>query len=570
MNALLTYAAVLLFSCTLYGQNPGAFSLNPRFSRNAILNVGYSTSTTSSGENTRDANVFMAAFRGNVSAWGMQIPVNFSYRSGQLSSGLTNPFVRLGISPSYKWLKLHLGHRTMHFSRYSLSDLSFLGAGVELNPGIFRFAAMYGDIQNPNYNLDTLALYANLVFDYKRKAHGVKIGLGKQDNFIDFFYVKVKDNYSIRDIEKIYIERMPPPENLVTGTQMKWTLFKKLSFSAGANLSIMTNNQLSRNDFNPEGISRQLREAADNFMLTNNTTKANLAGEAAVRYADRNFNIGLQYNRVDPAYRSLGIHYVLDDVENYTVTAGFRALKNKVNLNGRYGWQRNNLGNIRRNTTERIIYSINANLMFSSSTGINVNYSNFATDQRAGFAVINDTFRLVQNTSITAINPYIQWGKDSKHMISIAYNNNKLVDVSPLDITGRNANNTAWLLNHRYDNRKSGIGTSLSLQYLKNDFNETQSERMGTNLSFRKKWTKPDLTFNVSGGFHLLSQDGQKDGNVWNAGISGNIRISDRSDLQMSATYLNKDTRLSRSFNELRIAVHANYVILKNKDHEKK
>ena len=42
---------------------------------------------------------------------------------------------------------------------------------------------MYGNIQTPNYNLDSLAYYANLIRDYKRKAHGVKLALEKTEDF---------------------------------------------------------------------------------------------------------------------------------------------------------------------------------------------------------------------------------------------------------------------------------------------------------------------------------------------------------------------------------------------------
>lgn len=44
------------------------------------------------------------------------------------------PFYQLGISPTYKWIKLHLGHSNMHFNNYTLAGHTFFGAGIELTP----------------------------------------------------------------------------------------------------------------------------------------------------------------------------------------------------------------------------------------------------------------------------------------------------------------------------------------------------------------------------------------------------------------------------------------------------
>ena len=124
---------------------------------------------------------------------------------------------RLGLSPTYKWAKVHLGYRTMQFSKYSLSDITFFGVGVEINPGNLRMAAMYGELKTPNFNLDTLAFHADLISNYKRKAHGYKLGFGKQRNYFDLFYFKAKDRYDVADAEEFYITLLPPPENVVIG-----------------------------------------------------------------------------------------------------------------------------------------------------------------------------------------------------------------------------------------------------------------------------------------------------------------------------------------------------------------
>ena len=72
-------------------------------------------------------------------------PFHKEYFQGMLSNQ-RNRLSRLGISPYYKWIKVHAGHRYMNFSNYTLSNHNFLGAGIELTPGKLRFAAMAAQI----------------------------------------------------------------------------------------------------------------------------------------------------------------------------------------------------------------------------------------------------------------------------------------------------------------------------------------------------------------------------------------------------------------------------------------
>src|SRR5690606_41685729 len=51
---------------------------------------------------------------------------------------------QFGISPSYKWIKLHLGYRNISFSPLVFDGQSFMGTGIELTPKNLYFGAFYG------------------------------------------------------------------------------------------------------------------------------------------------------------------------------------------------------------------------------------------------------------------------------------------------------------------------------------------------------------------------------------------------------------------------------------------
>ena len=65
------------------------------------------------------------------------VPINFAYTNNKLSSTITYPFNRISLTPSYKWVKLHIGYSQMTFSPYTMAGHDFLGGGVELTPANF-------------------------------------------------------------------------------------------------------------------------------------------------------------------------------------------------------------------------------------------------------------------------------------------------------------------------------------------------------------------------------------------------------------------------------------------------
>ena len=143
-----------------------------------------------------------------LSIWGWQAP--FSYSVGSQERGYTQPFNRYGLSPYYKWVKLHLGYRTMRFNPYTFAGLQFFGAGIELEPKGFRFGAFYGRFNKPIAQ-DTLGAIIPIPA-YRRMGMGVKIGAGSRRNYIDLMFFRAEDDASsIPDVAPGTRPRPPPP-----------------------------------------------------------------------------------------------------------------------------------------------------------------------------------------------------------------------------------------------------------------------------------------------------------------------------------------------------------------------
>ena len=139
-------------------------------------------------------------------------PFHKEYFQGMLSNQ-RNRLSRIGISPYYKWIKVHAGHRYMNFSNYTLSNHNFLGAGIELTPGKLRFSAMAGRLAKAE-PIDLALDRPNLPV-YRRVGWGFKAGYGTNSDFIDFIFFRAKDDANSLQDQVITEGILQPEENLV-------------------------------------------------------------------------------------------------------------------------------------------------------------------------------------------------------------------------------------------------------------------------------------------------------------------------------------------------------------------
>lgn len=560
---------LFIFFCLcghVLAQDLSSFSSRKLFDRSATLSMAYNGVASSRDTLVNQADAALISLNGSLDVLGFTVPIRFTYRQGQFNAATNNPFVRLGLSPSYKWIKIHLGHRQMHFSRYSLSNLTFLGAGVEINPGILRLAAMYGRLQVPNYNLDTLAFQADLVSEYKRFAHGIKAGFGKEKNYFDLFYLKSRDHYEVADTSLFYITRLPPPENLVLGADSRFTVLKKLNVAFNINVSVLTSNQAKdENSLQGDDI-RNVRKVLGPFITINATTRTNMAGEASLQWQDRYFNIGVQYQRVDPLYQSFGIHYLLDDLENITLNGGVRLYKSRLTFNGSFGLQHNNLKAIRKNTSQRIICQLNGNVVLGTHAGMFLTYSNFSVDQKAGLVILNDTFRWVQTSSMINIAPFYRWGpKEVQYQVQLNYNQNQVQDFSPLTTEHLLGKIRSQMIQFRSDRRRQNWNWSVSLQHTIQDFQDITHKRLGGTIQTGKRWVKADLQLSGQVGYHVLRQNGQDDGHTIRTQLNASVRLQKRLSMNLLLAYFNKASIQSVRYDEFRFSTGIQYELLQRK-----
>ena len=252
--------------------------------------IGGSVSATSniyyvSGkESTRDPFSYVLSGNVNASVYSLQLPFSFTYSNS--SFNYAQPFNRFGISPEYKWIRLHLGYRNMSFSPFTPAGHSFLGAGLELNPGIFRFGAVYGrfsqkTIPNTVNPLDTLQ-------SPTRKGYSVKIGLGSQKNFADLIFLQIKDD--TLSIDTARFSSRIPQANTVFGTHLKFTLFKKVTWETEGAVSLLTKDLSNAQPFETGNATLQNIIGAFNV---NSSSEYSTAILSSLNFTAQKYSVGL-------------------------------------------------------------------------------------------------------------------------------------------------------------------------------------------------------------------------------------------------------------------------------------
>ncbi|GAA4323707.1 hypothetical protein GCM10023184_10640 [Flaviaesturariibacter amylovorans] len=392
--------------------------------------------------------------------YGISLPLSFTVN--QYGGSYAQPFTQFGISPTYKWLKVHLGYRNMSLSPLVFEGQSFRGAGIELNPGKLRFAAFYGNL-NKAVNEDTTSGRYR-VPQFTRKAMGGKIGFGSERNYFDIigFYAK-DDSASARVLTKS--NQLRPQENLVGGISFKFTFFKRLSLSADLAGSLHNQDEAARK-IHPDSFSNNTISTAARYLPLRYSSVLSYAGQAHLQLATRFITTRIGYRHVAPDFKTLGTPYMLNDIRAITANTNLTLAKGRVNLNLNAVDQRNNLDGRAVSELRHQTGNLAFNAMIGQKLNLGFNATGVFLRQKDGILRIKDSVRLRQDIFNISFYPTYSFSRGKHaHSITLNINNNRLQDHNP--VTAQYSALDAWSLNAGYNrqNVRSGIGLLVNVLY---------------------------------------------------------------------------------------------------------
>lgn len=481
-----------------------------------------------------------------LSIYGVQAPFSFTLSSQQRS--YTQPFNRYGLSPYYKWARFHVGYRSMRFNPYTLSGLQFFGAGVELEPKGFRFAAFYGRFKKPVAQ-DTLASITPTTA-YRRTGFGVKIGAGNPRNFVDLMFFRAADDTtSIPDIGNS--SNVAPKENVALGLSSRITVSKRVTWMLDLGTTVL-NEDIRR----PALTDVELPTFVTGIFNPRAGAKALFAGNTSVGYNGRYFSLRAQYKQVDPDYRSLGAFYQQSDLRAITLDPSVRLMKSKLRLSGSIGRQQDNLYKRKSYTSIRSIGSANISYNPSASYGIDLNFSNYGITQEAGLRAVVDTFRVAQvNRAYSVSQHFSRTNKVRTLAVSLAVGLQQLQDLNPYGTFSSSENDVLYgnfYLSHT--RLRGNLSMSGGLNFSRNNTSFGENILIGPTLGISKQFAEDKVVTSLSATWNKALQNGESSGTTINGTGSIQYRYSPMHRFQLSVNVLQNSTSFAANtqFTEVR------------------
>jgi hypothetical protein len=535
MKHCLVIASVVLFTTALSAQDLANLKDAKPFGYSGSLSLRLNSYSTTREQSVRDPFFWTVTGSPTLSIYGVTLPFYFSF--SQKNQDYRQPFNQFGLSPYYKWLKLHLGYRNISFSDFTLSNHTFLGAGVEAEPGIFRFGFVYGRfLKAINQPLDTLSGDI-ITTTFARKGVAAKIGVGTYNNYVDLIFFKGKDDSTSVDAP-LYLSATRPAENLVYGIKARQVFLKIFSFDLDYGFSIYTND-ISAEEIDPEEYN--VPGIVTAFIKPRTSTTFLMAGKASLGVRLKILSLRLQYTRVEPDYQSMGSYFLNNDYENYTIAPSWSMFKSKLRVNASVGIQRNNLFNDKLASTNRQINSINISFMPGPKYSVSAFYTNYRINQERNLRLTLDTLKLEQFSDNLNLNGLLNLGsKQKRHMFNGGFNYQALTDDSNVSETNNKTTSVNPMVGYRFQNTvsKFGINASVNLNKFTTDANST--DRWGYSLGGNKSFFDDQLNLNLSATYFTIAVDGTGQSTALSFNGRGSLRIKEKHSLDLSVGLVNR------------------------------
>lgn len=531
-SIFLLLVTVLLWSNTCLGQDLTNLGTKKPFEFNGNLELRGIFYHASGIANRRQPFNYLLSGSPIVNIYGWSIPTSFTISKEQNS--FQQPFNQYGLSPTYKWITLHAGHRSINFSPYTLAGHTMLGGGFELNPGKIRVGFMYGRLNKATV-IDT-ATMALVPYSFSRKGFAAKLGYGSSSNYFDLSFLHAKDDStSISPFNQSDGTKVTAAANSVLGYGTRFTLFKHFFFESDGAVSIYTRDINSPIQF--ETIDDPTLDKLKGLLNVNGSTELFLAFSAGVGYTRKNYGIKVNYRRVEPDFKSMGAYFFSNDIENLTISPNFNLKDGKIRFNGSFGIEQDNVRLQKTSTTKRIIANGSLSTELTERLGLDVAYSNFSNNQKPNTLRFADSLKIVQVTQNLSLMPrYIITGEEITHMIMAAVNMSNLNDYNSYfgtDAPSRNITTQQYMLNYNVGFPKRALSLFGSINYSKMGGMGIKTSYSGITIGGNYILLNKKLTTGLNCGV-LNGKTGSSNSLIINSSANLNYKIDKRQSLRSS------------------------------------
>lgn len=485
----------------------------------------------------RDALQWRALANLNLSYLGIDAPFSLAFSDGNQQFNLP-AYTFVGISPTYKWARLHLGDRSLNFSKYTLNNINFKGAGFELRPGRFYIAGMYGQLRRAvAEDFNSLQM---LDPAYRRTGQGLKAGFSNTRSEINLTYFAAKDDPN--SIVQPLMREILPSSNIVLSVSGRQQLGKK------ANLE----GEVARSGLNRDVRSELLPNpsSGQSFLGLFKPTSSLITGtayRAKLNFSVKGFNFNTGYERIERGFQTLGALFFLSDAEYLTLGFSRSFMKNRLSIFANGGQERTNLDDFERNGTRRLVGSFNGAYTPSKKWSFNASYSNFQNTTKIRALTSPDALvdsiilaQATQTASFSAVH-YLNTGNERPSSLSffVTYQRaNSIVDDVVQDNAASRFLNGSLIYAYSITDRDLRLSAALNVNQtqLVNLDNLVLAPTLGITKGFLNKRLQTNLRIAYNQVFQKIGEDNA----VINLSLGSNWQLTKAHMLGFNTTLLNR------------------------------
>jgi len=483
----------------------------------------------------------------SFSILGFSSGLNIRYNTDD--SNLRQSMNQIGFRGNWRWVGIAAGDFSPSWSRYSIRGKTLRGGQVELTPGAFTLDFIGGQARRAVQPRQEGQATRRTSAGYSRMVYGARVGYGERTGshfMLSGFYGR--DDENSLDLAGITGGDIvtPPAENLLISPELQLSFMnRQLQFGGRGSVSAFTRDVTSSSvDASDAGVP----EFVQNIFPVRSSTRVSYAG---LLYGSLDYDlvdIDVEYERIEPGFKTMGIRSMRDDRERYGFSVGLDLFDNRIRFGNSLDLDRDNLQNTRTRSQNGLNYNTDLTARispaFTITAGYGLSLSELSGEEgMGGSEYSNHTGRL--QTTLTFS------GDGITHNINSALFYQTFESVSRLEDDTNRTDGYTLNANLLYTtNFSGGLRLNAGLNGLTGDASGSELLNAGLNLGIgytflsgrlnanldargsRNQVTRTSTTPNGAGSFQNIS---------WQLGGGGRLswRVFDASRLQFSVRTTN-------------------------------
>jgi hypothetical protein len=488
---------------------------------------------------------------------GFNLPVNLSYGVNGFGASSLN-LRRLGFSPSYKNLTLHVGYRSFQLNNYLLMGKTIIGGGIEWQPKKFGILAFYGKFNDLYSSGNDYYLLDESIQTYDRWIAGGKLRFGTERNHFGLGGMKIFEDPLSGSFDSLKRIGITAKENFGLNSEVTFLLFKKIQVEASLTSSIVTNNSEGQ-DFETSEANQKLIKTFEPLLKVNQTSRIGFAYQGSISFPVAKLRLGMKYEAVDRHFYSLGSSFIQSNYENISANLS-GPVGRRIGISLSAGQQKVHKTGYTGLPSTRLILNANINYQVTDRFSLNGGYNNNQQNSNPVVEEIQDSIRVKINNQGWHGSAIYSFGqKDKMHRLTCNVSSFQF-EILNSDTLQTSNNSDNYVLNYQYiPKNKWHFGGGINMQRTNVNF-ELPTQRFGvmTNIS---KSVKGGFSLKFDAGFKLNYTRNESDGFVINAGSNLTYPVLKKHKITFGIQYFDRQTKIldARRGINIRLSYHYSF-----------